>query len=516
MESDVKKNSRTYNSLRNFIFGFGARIFQYILSFATRTIFIKLLATEYLGVNGLFSNILSILSLAELGIGGSFSALLYKPLHERDTEKLKSLMNAYRKAFILVASTVGVIGLGLLPFLNIIIKDVNIENIGLIYIMFLTGSVVSYLCTYRISLIIADQKAYIYTLYSQIVIFLQYVLQIAVLLLTRNFILYLSIQIAGSIGINVLMFHKAGKMYPFLKGKADKLDAETRKDLFKKINASVYHHVGYVVLTGTDNVVISTFIGVSWVGIYSNYLMLIGVITAFTKLFFNAIVSSVGNLTVSTDNDTAHMVFKRIQFMNFLIVGLFSICLYILLNPFINLWIGREYLLDDYIVFLIVAMFYLGYDGIKGCVSIFKDTTGLFYNDRYSPLAEAIINIVLSVILVQKIGIAGAFLGTIIATLATNIWVEPYVVYKHFFRMPLTHYFLKLFKYSFFTLATGFFVKKIVYHINYTTWLGFFTMAICSVLLTAMIFVILSYRTSEFKYFYKLAKGLLSKYIFRK
>ncbi len=515
METKIKKNTRLQNSMRNFVFGLGAQIFHYVLSFATRTIFIRLLSAEYLGVNGLFSNILSILSLVEMGIGGSFSSLLYKPLHEGDTEKLKSLMYAFKKAYIFVGTVVAIGGLSVVPFLDIIIKDANIENIELIYILFLAGSVVSYLCTYRISLVIADQKTYIYTIYSQIVIFLQYVLQIIVLLLTKNFILYLIIQIGGSISINIILYYKAGKIYPFTKERGEKLDQDTRKDLFKKIYASIYHHAGYVVLTGTDNILITTIIGIYWVGVYSNYLMLIGVITAFAKLFFDAIVASVGNLTVSTDRDTSYLVFKRVQFMNFLIVGLFSVCLYILLNPFISLWIGSDYLLDNFTVLLIVAMFYFGYDGIKKCVAIFKQTTGLFYYDRYSPVAEASINIILSIILAKKLGIAGIFLGTIIAALTTKIWIEPYVVYKHFFKVPLKKYFWKLSTYSSTVLFTGFIVKKLVYLINSETWLGFFAMAVCCTLLTGAIFIALFFRTEEFKYFYELTKRILVKYIFK-
>ncbi|HHW21445.1 MAG TPA: hypothetical protein GXX26_00990 [Clostridiaceae bacterium] len=274
--------------------------------------------------------------------------------------------------------------------------------------------------------------------------------------------------------------------------------------------------MGYVVLTGTDNILITSFIGIVWSGIYSNYSLLISVIVAFTKLFFDAITASVGNLAVSTDNVTSHKVFMRIQFMNFLIVGLFSVCLYILLNPFINLWIGEDYLLDDFTVFIIVATYYFGYDGIKKCVTIFKRTTGVFYYDRYSPVAEAIINIVFSVILAKIFGISGVFMGTIIAALATNIWVEPYVVYKHFFKTPLNNYFKKLILYSIATLMTGIIVKNIVSLINRTTWLGFFVMAVCCVLLTVLIFTLLFIRTDEFKYFYQLGKDFLSKYVFHK
>ena len=504
-------NTRIQNSIRNLIFGFGGQIFQYILSFATRTIFIYLLGTTYLGVNGLFTNILSVLSLAELGVGGSFQALLYKPLHDKDTEKLKSLMAAFKKTYTIIGAAVGILGLGMLPFLHVLINDNDIENIGLIYIMFLTGSVVTYFCAYRISLIITDQKAYICTIYSQAFIFIQYSLQIAILFITGNFILYLAVQILCGIGVNMSLSRKAGKMYPFLKEKASKLDLETRKDLLKKIYASIYHHTGHVVITGTDNIVISAFVGIYWVGLYSNYVMIIGILAAFSGLFFNAIVASVGNLTVSTEKDTNYFIFKRLQFMNFLITGFFSVGLFSLFNPFIKLWVGEKYLLNDNIVLLIVVSFYVGLDGIKRSVSIFKNTTGLFYYDRYSPVAEATINIILSILLVRRIGIAGVLLGTIIAAVFTNMWFEPYVVYKHLFEIPLKQYFKRYVIYGFVTFMTAFIVKKIVTGIYHDSWAGFLAMMASCILLTFSIFILLFHRTDEFKYFYDFAKRYISR-----
>lgn len=503
----MNETSRTKNTLRNLFVGLGGLIFQYSLSFATRTIFVHLLSVQYLGVNGLFTNILEVLSLAELGIGGAFVSLLYKPLHEYDTEKLKSLMNAYKKAYMLVGIFVGLAGMALYPFLNIFIKENNIENIHLIYLMFLAGSVTSYFYAHKIDFIKSDQKAYISTIYSKISNFIQYALQIIILLLTKNFILYLAIQILCTLLGNLALARKVNKLYPFLQEKGLPLDKETRLDLKRKLYAGMCHHGGYVIVTGTDSIVISTFLGVYWVGIYSNYLLIIGVISAFITLAFGSVTASIGNLTVSSDRDKSFEIFKKMQFLNFVLVGFSSVCFITLFNPFIGLWIGSEYTLNQSTVILIVVMFYTGLLGMQKSINVFKETTGLFYNDRYAGLLEGIINLCVSVYLVQHIGIAGVFAGTIIAACATRIWIEPLVVFRNLFYRSLFDYYNKYFIYGVTTIITTAVVYFTTNLIPHNTWIGFFTMAAVCGTLTVGIFILLFFKTEEFRFFYDYAKG---------
>lgn len=499
----MNNKSRTKNTLINFIVGFGAQLFQYVLSFVARTIFIMLLSVEYLGVNGLFTNVLAVLSLAEMGVGGAFVSLLYKPLYEKDTEKLKSLMTAFKEAYMVIGVFVGIAGLVLYPFLDLFIKENNIENISLIYFMFLTGSVVSYFYAHKIAFVSADQKLYIKTIYSQIFAVIQYLLQIIVLLLTKEFILYLAIQIICPIVGNFILSMKVNRLYPFLKEKGIPLDKKTRADLKRKVLAGMYHHSGYVMVTGTDSIIISAFLGVYWVGIYSNYLLIIGVISSFTTLCFNSVTASVGNLAVSSDKEKNFNIFRKIQFLNFLLVGFSSVCFIVLFNPFITIWIGNEYLMDQKNVILMVTMFYTGHLGIQKSINVFKYTTGLFYHDRYAGLIGGLINIFVSLYLVRYIGLAGVFVGTIISTFSTRLWAEPYVVFRYLFHRPLFYYFNKYIIYGIATIMTTAFVYFVTKFIPHDTWTGFFTMAAACGILTVGIFILLFFKTEEFKFFYE-------------
>lgn len=512
----MNRQSRTGNSLRNFYVGVGAQLFQYALSFATRTVFIMLINIEYLGVNGLFTNVLTVLSLAEMGVGGAFISLLYKPLHEKDIEKLKSLTTAFRKAYTIIGIVVGVAGLALYPFLDKFIKENNIPNLHLIYLMFLAGSVMSYFYAHKISFLNADQKLYITTIYTQVFVFIQYILQIIVLLATRSFIIYLTIQILCPIVRNFILARKINRLYPFLKEKGEPLDQSTLEDLKRKVAAAMFHHFGYVIVNGTDSIVISTFLGVYWVGIYSNYLLIIGVIASFVDLVFRSVIASVGNLAVSSESTKSFKIFQRMQFMNFSIVGFSSVCLITLFNPFITLWIGAQYILEQKVVIIIVIMFYIGRLGMQKSINTFKNTTGLFYNDRYFSLIEGLLNLLLSLLLVQRYGLVGVFIGTIFALLATRVWTEAYIVFKYLFDRPLYDYYIKYLTYGITTILTSIIVYFATLNIPHNTWIGFFGMAAACALSTAAIFALLFYKTEEFKYFYAAAVEMTGKLIKRK
>ena len=499
----MNDQSRIYNTLRNLLVGFGGRLFQYALSFINRTVFIYILPIEYLGVNGLFTNVLAMLAVAELGVGGAFVSLLYRPLYEKDTEKLKSLMTAFKKAYILIGGIIGVSGLALYPFLDVIIKEDNIENINLIFLMFLAGSVASYFYAHKIAFLSADQKSYISTIYHQIFVFIQYALQIISLVLYNDFLLYLAIQIICPIVGNLVLAGKINRLYPFLKEKGLPLDKETYADLKQKVSASMYHHFGFIILNGTDSLVISTFLGVYYVGLYSNYLMLMGVVTAFSLLGFNAVTASVGNLAASSDRNRTFDIFQKMQFFNFFIVGFSSVCFITLFNPFITLWIGSEYLLPQSIVIIIVIVFYSGRAGMQKSINIFKATTGLFYKDRYFALLEGLVNIAASIILVQYWGLAGVFIGTMISMLAARIWTEPYFVFRYLFYRPLFDYFFKYLQYGLATLLTTIVVYYLTSFMPRTTWIEFFEMTVVCCFLTTGIFTLLFFKTDEFQYFYK-------------
>lgn len=440
--------SRTKNAIKNIYTGITYQIIYTLLSFVTRTIFIYALSTEYLGINGLFSNILTMLSLAELGIGSAIIYSLYKPVAENNEKKISKLMNFYRLSYRFIGVLVLIIGILLLPFLdNLITTNKNIPHLKVIYLLYLSSTVSTYFFAYKRSLLIASQKLHILNRIDSVVTVLLNVAQIAFLLLTHNFIIYLILQIIFSYSKNIVSAIYTDKKYPYLKKyKHLKLDIHEKKEILKNVKAMLYHKVGGVVLNATDNLIISKFISIVTVGIYSNYTMLINSVSAFLTQCFTSLTAGVGNLLVIDSKEKAFRVFKEMFLINFWLYSLCCICLVNLINPFIFIWIGKNYLLQTSTMVLVVINFYLV--GMRQTVNIFKTTRGLFYKDRYKPIFECILNIGFSIYFVQKLGVFGVLLGTFLSFMLTSFWVDPFLVYRDIFNMKLRHYFTRYILYT--------------------------------------------------------------------
>lgn len=508
---------RTKKSLTNLITSLIGQAFSIIISFITRMIFVKCLSPEYLGVNGLFTNILSMLSLVELGVGSAMTYSLYKPLAENNKEKIKTLMDLYKKSYRIIGLIILILGIGFTPFYKYLINDIpNIQTLNIIYILFVINTGVSYFYSYKRSLIICDQKKYIAMIYKYTFYFLYNIAQIIVLLLTKNFILYLICEVISTILENIAISVKADKMYPYLKDKDIK---PMKKDEFNKIKKNVFammfHKVGGMVVNSTDNIILSKFVGIISVGVYSNYYMIINGIQIVTNQIFDAIVASVGNLGVSESKEKIKSVFNKVFFMGFWIFSFCSICLIVLFNDFIQIWIGEQFLFDFSIVIVIVIVFYLR--GMRKAVLTFKDATGNFYHDRYKPLIESVINFIISIILVKRIGIIGIFLGTVISTLTTSLWIEPYVLYKYVFKQNVKEYFYKFIKYTIIAIIVGIttlLVSSIIKNVSILTII--IKLIICLVIPNTLYFLIF-YKTKEQKYFINLIKvNILDKMLINK
>lgn len=286
---------RAEKSIKNFKYNVLAQILNLLVQFGSRTVFIHVLGKSYLGVSGLFSNILTILSLADLGIGTVLVYSMYDPLAKNDKNKICALINLYKKVYNIIALVVFIAGLLITPFLSDIVKtDNQIDNIHLIFILYLLNTVVSYLCIYKISIINADQKNYIVTIYQQAFSFIANVVMIIALICTKNFLVYLSFQILFSIISNIVISKKAEKLYPYIKeNKNEKLNKEEIKKIKTNTIAMFFHKIGGVVVSGTDNLLMSTMIDTDTVGVYSNYIMIINAIKKITTQYFNSIIASI-------------------------------------------------------------------------------------------------------------------------------------------------------------------------------------------------------------------------------
>ena len=484
----MENPSRLQATAKNAIVGINGQLFTYLLQFMSRTIFIHSLGSIYLGLNGLFSNILSILSLAELGIGYAITFSLYKPLADKNINKIQALMNLYKKTYHFIGVAVLIIGLALTPFLDYLIIDKpNIPNLSFIYLLFLVNSVSSYFLSYKRAIIIADQKNYLVTINTNIFALLTIITQIVILLLSKSFVLYLLVQIVFSISSNIVISKKADKLYPYIKNNAQvMLDVESKADIVKKIKAMAYHKIGSIAVFGTDNILIASFVGIIYVGLYSNYLMLINVVNSFIGQILNSATASIGNLTASENVEKNFEVFHKLFFGTFLIYGFGSVCLFTLINPFITLWVGSEYVFSTNLTLLIIINFYLS--GMRQSVLTFRNALGLYYQDRYKPLFETVINLVASIILLKYYGLFGIFLGTMISTVSTSLWVEPFILYKYYFKIMLWDYFKKYFIYLIVTISTGTLTYYISELIFINTWFSFVIICLLTIVLIMLVF----------------------------
>ena len=464
---------------------------------------------EYLGVNGLFTNIITMLSLADLGIGIAIPYSLYKPLAKKDEHKINVLMNFYKKVYTIIGIAVLLIGLSLTPFLGLIIKDIpkNVPHLSLIYILFVIHSASSYFFVYKKFLIDSDQKGYITSRIIFTFSTLLSIIQIILLVTTKNYILFLLSSIILVIIQNIYISSKANKLYPFIKNKTDeKLEKEDMEGIKKNVSSLFIYKVGTVIMNGTDNIIISKFIGLIIVGFYSNYVLIINSITTVLNQIFNAITSSIGNLVVTTNKKRSKEVYDNLNFANFWLYALFGVCIIVLINPFINIWIGKKYVMGFSIVFLLVLNFYVL--GMQSVTNSFRNAYGLFWIAKYRPIIMVIINIVISVVLVQFIGIEGVLIGTLISRLVTTAWLDPYIVHKYGFEISPKSYYIDYLKYLVIFIAISIILNYFVSMITINNIFILILIAILVVISVNVILVLLFFKTSEFNYFYDKIKKI--------
>lgn len=434
---------RTKKSVINISTAIISQFILIVLGFISRKVMIDSVGVEYLGINGLMSNILVILSLAESGMGTAMVYALYKPLAENNISKIQALMKFYKIVYRVLAILTALIGLSILPFLNLLMKGNTIDNSVTIYLMFLFSSVSSYLYSYKISMNNADQNKYIATIFNTATQVIVLIAKIIILYVTKNYILFLSIDIGSTLLKNIIFSNMMDKRYPYLKEKTnEKLDNDTKNILYTNIKSLFFNKLGYIISISSDNLVISSMISVATVGLYSNYTTLTSAALGFVTIFIANITASLGNLIAKESKEKVYEIFKVSSLINFWLYGFSFICLFCLSQPFIAIWLGEEYLMREIVVFLIVFIFLMY--GLMEPIEAVKNAAGLYKPDKYVPLIAAIVNMIISILLVKPFGICGVFLGTIISTLSFSFWIRPIIVYKIIFKENCYKYFIDI------------------------------------------------------------------------
>lgn len=436
--------SRTKNTLKNTASGFVFKILNMILHFTSRTVFIVYLGNEFLSINGLLTSIFSFLNITELGIGGAIIYAMYEPIAKGDYEKIKQFIAYYKKIFCNIGLVVIGIGLALLPFLNMLVPPESTSiNVFLVYVLFVANSASSYyFYVWRYGFICAMQQEYRLTLINCSAQITTICMQIAVLVLFKNFYLYLAIPIAVMIIQRIAYGFYIGKWYPYIKEKAiGKLKKEEKKPIYKNTFGLAIWKISAIFNNAIDNIVITAVIGLTMVGPYSNYLVLITMISGFASIVFVSARPSVGNLNASSTIEHKKSIFDNLNLLSFWIYGLCATCYICLIQIFIPIWIGSSYLMSFPFAIMVTLNFVVV--GFNAAVSIYREGCGLYYEGRYRPIFTALLNIVLSIIFGKLWGTTGIISATTVSILLTTIWFDAYIVFKHVFKERVCGYLLR-------------------------------------------------------------------------
>lgn len=479
-------DTRTKNSSRNIIFSLMAYFLQVVLGFFVRRYFIYIFGTEYLGLNSLFTNVISILSLAELGFGSALVFAMYKPMADGDKEKVRQLLQFYRKSYMIIGSVIGVIGLCVLPFMNYFQAKAPSVNVDLyiVYLIYLFNTVVSYFFAYRRSLLYVNQRNDIESKVGILCQILSTILQLGVLAFVKDYYIYVCVSVFATILSNALIYLITQKKYADLVIKPlSSLDKTTRKQINKNILAMLFHKIGGTVVYSTDSLIIYLMFDALTLGKYSNYLLITGSVNTIINLFLSSLRGSIGNSIASESIEKNYFLFKKLNYIYLWIVSFCAIAIFALSNPFINIVLnkgGGDLTFDLTMISLISLCFFM--QGIRYMTCVFKECKGLFYEDRFKPLFESIINLVVSIVLAHYIGLAGVIIGTMASSLLCII-VEPYVLNKHYFKKSTPKYLVKLLYYFVLTVLTGvatYIIIGLIKDVN--IWTLVFKFAICAIL----------------------------------
>lgn len=437
-------DSRAKNSAKNATINIISRVCSILCSFVIRTVFLKYLGEQYTGVSTLFTDILNILSFTELGIGTAISFAFYKPVATDDKKRIAELMHLCKYIYTAIALAVLIIGILLVPALGLFVKDVPDinENITYIYILYVIKTAASYLLIYKSTLLIAKQKQYIVTGVESICTVTKTGIDFLVLVTTKNFLLYLYMEITRVVISNLIISRLSDKE---LKDNEYYRKVRIRladfKGLFSNVKDVFIYKVNGIILTSTDSLVISTIINTSAVTYMSNYNLIFNAVNNIAYQAISAVTASVGNLAVLKTNKEQKNVFYTMNLMCFMFTCIATVGLWLCTNPFIELIWGSKYVLSESIVLLLCVNLFIV--NMHMIVDMFRTANGIFREGRMRPLATAVINLIVSIVAAKYLGLQGVLLGTVVARASTQLWYDSKLVFNLVFKSSVKGYYLK-------------------------------------------------------------------------
>lgn len=511
--------SRTSNSLKNIASNLGLKLLMLGLQFATRTLFIHNLGTIYNGINSLVTSTLSFLNMAELGIGSAIVFAMYKPVADDDREKIKQYLAYYKKIYHTLGLIVLAIGLVIMPFLPYMMKDLQgtaeIRDVYIIYALYLFQSFTSFFWyADRRGFLTARQEDYKVTTINYISSISTLILQGAVLMFIEGFtgfFVYVAIPIAIEVARNLAKGFSIAKKHPYIKEKpAGALSKQEKKALYQNTFGLFIAKISTIINNSIDSILISSLIGVAVLGKYYNYQTLILMVTGFVEIIFASLRPSIGNLNASAPIEAKKRVFNLINFAAFWLYGFCAICYFVVVQPFVTIWIGAENLMPK-IVPLVVTVNFLT-SGMTAAVNGFREGCGLYYQGRYRPLFTALFNVLFSIILGSIWGIPGIILATIISRFITIWWFDAYIVFKNVFEEKPYKYLMDYLAKLVLIFAVGALTAFVCSLHGLTGILAVIVNILISAVLVNGCFLLLFFKTAEFAQINNFLKNTLKKH----
>ena len=519
----MAKIERTKNATRNIIFGVILRAYQIIVPFLMRTAMIYLMGVQYLGLNSLFTSVLQVLNLAELGVGSAMIYSMYRPIAEDDNTTICALMKLYRTYYRLIGLIIAVVGCILTPFIpKLISGDIPQGiNIYILYLLNLGATVLSYwLFAYKNSILQAHQRTDIVSKVTLITNTIQYVLQLFVLWIFKNYYLYVIVMLVTQALTNIVTAIMADKIYPQFKPKGE-LHKEEIHQINQKIRDLFTAKLGGVVVGSADTIVISAFLGLTTLAVYQNYYFIMNSICGFITVIFSAITAGIGNSLVTESSEKNYNDFKKFTLIIIWISGFCTMCMLCLFQPFMKIWVTEKLMLEFHAVILFCVYFFVNQINLF-CILFYclelamvwatvKDAAGLWHSDRFRPLIGACANLIMNIVLVQVIGLYGIILSTVFSYIFISMPWLIHNLFKFLYNESLKVYLKDLSMYILVailaTTITTIICRKI-------TFVGIFELVfkgIISIIIPVSIEILCYRKKEEFKESIKLVKKMLKK-----
>lgn len=505
--------NRKKNATRNIIFGTCLKLYQIVVPFLMRTTMIYFMGVQYLGLNSLFTSVLQVLNLAELGVGSAMVYSMYKPVAEHDNNTICALMGLYRKYYRIIGMVVLAAGCVIIPFVPHLIKSDVPEgiNIYVLYVMNLLATVFTYwLYAYKNSILQAYQRNDIVSKVTIITDTIKYILQIFTIVFLKNYYMYVLVLILLQIASNIITAAVVTRMYPEYRCKGS-LPKEEVAQINSRIRDLFTSKIGAVIVNSADTVVISAFLGLTVLAIYQNYFFIISSVIAFIAVVFNSCTAGIGNSIIVETKEKNYNDFKKFTFLIAWIAGFCTVCIVCLMQPFMNIWMnGNEKLMLGMSEVVCFCIYFFVYE-IQQLLLTYKDAAGMWHEDKYRPLVTALTNLALNIIMVQFFGLYGVLLSTVISIIFIGM---PWLFYNLFtvlFKRNAAKYVIRVVYYTVITIVISIITYSVCSLVPFTGIAELIVKLIICIIVPNLLFFATLFKFEEFGQVKALVKGILKR-----